>query len=127
MTKACDIIVDAMDNFPTRYLLNRTAIDHGIPFIHGAVRGFFGQAMTVIPGRGPCLRCLIPASPPPELFPIVGATCGVIGSIQAGEAIKLITCQGDPLTGRIFIWDGLAGSADSIIVERNPACPDCSK
>ncbi|MFZ4437530.1 MAG: HesA/MoeB/ThiF family protein [Syntrophales bacterium] len=119
------LIIDAMDNFPTRYLLNRAAIERDIPFIHGAVRGFFGQMTTIIPRKGPCLRCLFPASPPHELFPIVGATCGVIGSIEAAEAIKLITGQGKPLMGRIFIWDGLAGSADSITVERDPACPDC--
>lgn len=125
-TASCSqLIVDAMDNFPTRYLLNRASVDQNVPFIHGAVRGFFGQATTVIPGKGPCLRCFFPASPPREVFPIVGATCGVIGSIEAAEAIKLITGQGEPLMGRIFIWDGLAGSADSITVERNPSCPDC--
>jgi molybdopterin/thiamine biosynthesis adenylyltransferase len=59
------------------------------------------------------------------VFPIVGATCGVIGSIEAAEAIKLLTGQGEPLMGRIFIWDGLAGSSDSIVVERDPSCPDC--
>ena len=125
LARGCNLIVDAMDNFPTRYLLNRTALEQNVPFIHGAVRGFFGQTTTVIPGKGPCLRCFIPASPPREVFPIVGATCGVIGSIEAAEAIKLLTGQGEPLTGRIFIWDGLAGSADSICVERDPSCPDC--
>jgi molybdopterin-synthase adenylyltransferase len=123
--KGCCLIVDAMDNFSTRYLLNRAAVDRNIPFIHGAVRGFFGQTMTVIPGKGPCLRCFFPSSPPREVFPIVGATCGVIGSIEAAEAIKLLTGQGEPLMGRIFIWNGLAGSADSIAVERDPSCPDC--
>jgi len=125
LVQGYNIIIDAMDNFPTRYLLNRAAVDQNIPFIHGAVRGCFGQATTVIPGKGPCLRCLFPASPPREVFPIVGATCGVIGSIEAAEVIKLITGQGEPLMGRIFIWVGLAGSADSITVERNPSCPDC--
>jgi adenylyltransferase/sulfurtransferase len=125
LAQGCNLIVDAMDNFPTRYLLNRTAVDQNVPFIHGAVRGFFGQTATVIPGKGPCLRCLFPASPPPEVFPIVGATCGVIGSIEASEAIKLLTGQGEPLIGRILIWDGLAGNAESITVERDPSCPDC--
>jgi molybdopterin/thiamine biosynthesis adenylyltransferase len=122
----CDIIVDAMDNFPTRYLLNRTALKKGIPFIHGAVRGLQGQATTVLPGKTPCLRCLFPGSPPSELFPIIGATCGVIGSIEATEAIKLLTGWGEPLAGRLLIWDGLAACADSLAVERDPACPDCS-
>jgi adenylyltransferase/sulfurtransferase len=101
------------------------AIERGIPFVHGAVRGFFGQATTVIPRKGPCLRCFFSASPPREIFPIVGATCGVIGSIEALEAIKLLTGQGEPLMGRLFIWDGLTGGADSIVIERNPSCSDC--
>jgi molybdopterin/thiamine biosynthesis adenylyltransferase len=125
ITKDCDLIVDAMDKFPTRYLLNRIALRKGIPFIHGAVRGLYGQATTVIPGKTPCLRCIFPGSPPREVFPIIGATCGVIGSIEATEAIKLLTGQGEPLAGRLFIWDGMAASADSIVVEKNPACPDC--
>ncbi len=123
----CDLIVDAMDNFKTRYLLNRTALRKGIPFIHGAVRGLYGQATTVLPGKTPCLRCIFPGSPPPEIFPIIGATCGVIGSIEATEAIKLLTGRGEPLAGRLLIWDGMAASADSIVVERNPACPDCGQ
>lgn len=125
MTETCDLIIDAMDNFPTRYLLNRAALRKGIPFIHGAVRGLFGQATTVLPGKTPCLRCIFPGTPPPEVFPIIGATCGVIGSVEATEAIKLITGRGEPLAGRLFIWDGMALSADSVTIERNPACPDC--
>jgi molybdopterin-synthase adenylyltransferase len=121
----CDVVVDALDNFPTRYLLNRTALRRRIPFIHGAVRGLQGQVTTVLPGKTPCLRCLFPGSPPSELFPIIGATCGVIGSIEATEAIKLLTGQGEPLAGRLLIWDGVAACADSLTVERNPACPDC--
>jgi molybdopterin/thiamine biosynthesis adenylyltransferase len=125
MAETCDLIVDAMDNFPTRYLLNRTALRKGIPFIHGAVRGLFGQATTVLPGKTPCLRCIFPGTPLPEVFPIIGATCGVIGSVEATEVIKLITGRGEPLAGRLFIWDGLAVSADSLAVERDPVCPDC--
>jgi molybdopterin-synthase adenylyltransferase len=127
MTRGCDLIVDAMDNFPTRYLLNRTAVEKGIPFIHGAVRGLFGQVTTVIPGETPCLSCLFPASPPREVFPIIGATCGVIGSIEASEAIKLLTGQGTPLAGRLLLWDGLAGSVDSLAFEKDPGCPVCGR
>jgi len=127
MVRGCDLILDAMDNFPTRHLLNRMAVDQGIPFIHGAVRGLFGQATTVIPGKTPCLRCLFPVNPPQEVFPIIGATCGVIGSIEASEAIKLLTGQGKPLAGRLFLWDGLAGSADSLAIEKDPSCPVCGK
>ncbi|MHB8770099.1 MAG: HesA/MoeB/ThiF family protein [Syntrophales bacterium] len=122
----CDLIVDALDNFPTRYLLNRAAIGRGIPFIHGAVRGLQGQATTVLPGKTPCLRCLFPQAPAPSaVFPIVGATCGVIGSIEATEAVKLLTGQGEPLASRLLIWDGLAACTDILRIERNPACPDC--
>jgi adenylyltransferase/sulfurtransferase len=123
--KGCDLIVDALDNFPTRRILNRTALSLGTPFVHGAVRGLYGQATTVIPGKTPCLRCIFPANPPPEVFPILGATCGVIGSVQASEVLKLLTGRGEPLAGRLFLWDGLAGSAETLAVDRNPACPDC--
>ncbi len=125
LTRGCGVIVDAMDNFPTRYLLNKTAVGLRIPFVHGAVRGLFGQVTTVIPGETPCLSCLFPAAPPPELFPIIGATCGVIGSIEASEAIKLLTGQGKPLAGRLLLWDGAAGGTDSLAIERNPCCPVC--
>ena len=102
-----------------------TALRKGVPFIHGAVRGMQGQATTVLPGKTPCLRCLFPQGPPAELFPIVGATCGVIGSIEATEAVKLLTGQGEPLAGRLLIWDGLAACADILSIERSPDCPDC--
>ena len=125
MARGCDLIVDAMDNVPTRHLLNRAAVAQKIPFVHGAVRGFFGQATTMIPGKGPCLRCFFPESSPREVFPIVGAACGVIGSIEVAETIKLLTGKGEPLVGKLFIWDGLAGSAETIAIERNPSCPVC--
>ena len=126
MVQGCDLIVDALDNFPTRHLLNRTAVEKGIPFIHGAVRGFLGQATTVIPGKSPCLRCIFPGgSPPQEAFPIVGSTCGVIGTIEATEAIKLLTGQGELLAGRLFLWDGVTVHADSVAVARDPSCPVC--
>ena len=125
MARGCDLIVDAMDNVPTRHLLNRAAVAQKIPFVHGAVRGFFGQATTVIPGKGPCLRCFFPESSPREVFPIVGAACGVIGSIEVAETIKLLTGKGEPLAGKLFIWDGLTGAAETIAIERNPSCPVC--
>lgn len=125
MARGCDLIVDAMDNVPTRHLLNRAAVVQKIPFVHGAVRGFFGQATTVIPGKGPCLRCFFPESSPREVFPIVGAACGVIGSIEVAETIKLLTGKGEPLAGKLFIWDGLSGAAETIAIERNPSCPVC--
>ncbi len=120
-----DGIVDAMDNYPVRYLLNRVALEKQIPFFHGAIRGFYGQATTILPGRTPCLECIFPKAPPKEVFPVMGATPGVIGTVQATEVIKYLTKQGRLLEGRLFIWDGLAATAEEIAVSRNPACPAC--
>ena len=82
---------------------------------------------TPEPTKSLCLRCIFPESLPPEIFPIVGATCGIIGSVEAMEAIKLLTGLGEPLAGRLLFWDGLAGNADFLTVERDPSCPDCGK
>ena len=120
-----DGIVDAMDNYPIRYLLNDVAIKNNIPLFHGAIRGFYGQATTIIPGKTPCLKCIFPKAPPKEVFPVVGATPGVIGTVQATEVIKYLLGSGDLLTSRIFIWDGLAGRAEEISAERIPCCPAC--
>jgi adenylyltransferase/sulfurtransferase len=120
-----DGIVDAMDNYPTRYLLNDVAIKKKIPLFHGAIRGFYGQATTIIPGKSPCLKCIFPKAPPQEVFPVVGATPGVIGTVQATEVIKYLLQAGDLLTGRLFVWDGLAGRAEEIAAERLSCCPAC--
>jgi len=122
-----DGIVDAMDNFPTRYLLNETAVKKKIPLFHGAIRGLYGQATTIIPRTTPCLRCIFPNAPPREVFPVVGVTPGFIGMIQATEVLKYLLHDGRLLTNRLFLWDGLEAHADEIIVERNPACPVCGK
>jgi molybdopterin-synthase adenylyltransferase len=120
-----DGIVDAMDNYPVRYLLNRTALEKKIPFFHGAIRGFYGQATTVLPGKTPCLECIFPKAPPREVFPVVGVTPGVIGTIQATEVIKYLTKSGELLAGRLLIWDGLAATVEEIAIEKNPACAAC--
>jgi molybdopterin/thiamine biosynthesis adenylyltransferase len=127
ITEDSDVIVDAMDNYPTRYLLNRAAIRHRIPFIHGAIRGFDGQAMTVLPGRTACLRCVFPSAPPAEQFPVIGVTAGTIGLIQATEVIKYLLGTGELLENRLLIWDGLRSTLEKIDVQRNPGCPDCGK
>jgi len=121
-----DLIVDAMDNFPTRYLLNREALRSGVPLIHGAIRGFDGQATTIIPGRTACLECIFPVAPPVEaVTPVVGTTPGIIGLIQANEAIKYITGTGDLLTGRLLVWDGHAATMTTLPVERQEDCSAC--
>jgi molybdopterin/thiamine biosynthesis adenylyltransferase len=118
-------IVDAMDNFPTRYLLNETALIKNIPLFHGAIRGLYGQATTIIPGITPCLTCIFPKAPPKEVFPVVGVTPGLIGMIQATEVIKYLVHDGRLLSGRLFLWDGFESHAEEITVERNPKCPVC--
>jgi molybdopterin/thiamine biosynthesis adenylyltransferase len=120
-----DGIVDAMDNYPTRYLLNETAVKKKTPFFHGAIRGLYGQATTIVPGATPCLACIFPKAPPKEVFPVVGVTPGLIGMVQATEVLKYLTHDGRLLTNRLFLWDGLESHAEEIAVERNPACPVC--
>jgi adenylyltransferase/sulfurtransferase len=120
-----DGIVDAMDNFATRYLLNDVAITKKIPLFHGAIRGFYGQATTIIPKKSACLRCIFPKAPPPEVFPVIGVTPGVIGAVQATEVIKYLLNIGGLLTNRLFIWDGMQASAEEIHVERDPHCEAC--
>jgi len=120
-----DGIVDAMDNYQTRYQLNDVAIAKQIPFFHGGIRGFYGQATTIIPGTTPCLKCIFPKPPPREEFPAVGVTAGIIGTIQSNEVIKYLTGTGDLLTNRLFIWDGMQAHAEEICIERNPSCEAC--
>ncbi len=120
-----DGILDAMDNYPTRYVLNDTAIKKKIPFFHGAIRGLYGQATTVIPGKTACLRCIFPKAPPKEVFPVVGVTPGFIGMVQVTEALKYLVGTGDLLANRLFIWDGLTSHVEEIRLEQDPACPSC--
>jgi len=119
-------IVDAMDNFPIRYLLNDVAIGKKIPLFHGAIRGFYGQATTIIPGKTACLRCIFPRAPPKEVFPVIGVTPGLIGLVQATEVVKYLLGSGELLANRLFIWDGMQSHAEEIAVEKNPVCVSCS-
>ena len=114
-----------MDNFPARYLLNTVSQEKNIPLFHGAIRGMYGQATTIIPGKTPCLACIFPKAPPSEVFPVVGVTPGLIGMIQATEVIKYFTGSGDLLTNRLFVWDGMIAKAEEIAVEKNPCCGVC--
>jgi len=121
----CDLIVDAMDNFHARYLLNKAAVARNIPLFHGAVHGFDGQITTVIPGETPCLRCIFPETLPGTAIPAIGATCGVIASVQVTEVLKYLTGIGTLATNRLLIWDGLNTVMNEISLERNPKCRDC--
>jgi adenylyltransferase/sulfurtransferase len=122
-----DLVLDGMDNYPARYHLNRACLNLRIPYLHGAVNGFYGQATSVIPGETACLRCIIPRPPDKGKVPIIGVTCGVIGSIQATEAIKHITGSHAALAGRLLIWNGVQGDVDSIPTLRSPDCSDCKR
>lgn len=122
---SCDLIIDALDNFDTRHVLNRLAVKRKIPLIHGAVSGYRGQATTVIPGKTPCLYCIFPKSFKKEVFPVLGTTPGIIGSIQANEAIKYLTGQGKLLEGRLLLWDGFSCSFSELSVNKAENCPVC--
>ncbi len=126
-TAGAAVLVDCLDNFPSRYVLNTCAIRRKIPMVHGAVTGFEGRVTVIDPGKTPCLRCLFPSGPEPGIFPIVGATPGVIGAIQATEVLKLLTGLGKPLRGDLLLYDGAAGSFRHLTLAFDPACPDCSQ
>ena len=120
-----DLIVDAMDNLPARYLLNKAALDKDIPFFHGAVYGFEGRAMTIIPGKTACLKCVYRGDMAPEKFPVIGVAPAVIGCIQATELIKYITGIGTLLTDRLLVYDGLNMEFTEFKVKKNPNCEHC--
>jgi len=126
-----DLIVDGADNFPTRYLVNDAAVWHGLPVVHGSIYRFEGQVTVFAPGVGPCYRCLFPQPPPPELAPscaeggVLGVLPGVIGSIQATEALKLAIGIGEPLIGRLLLFDALALGFSEVELRRDPDCPVC--
>jgi molybdopterin/thiamine biosynthesis adenylyltransferase/rhodanese-related sulfurtransferase len=128
-----DLIVDGADNFPTRYLVNDASIWHDIPVVHGSIYRFEGQVTVFKPGAGPCYRCLFPAPPPPELAPscaeggVLGVLPGVIGSLQTNEALKLALGIGEPLVGRLLLFDALAAEFTEVSIRRDPDCPVCGE
>ena len=121
----CDAIIDALDNIPTRYVINKAALHRLIPLFHGAVSGFEGRATTIIPGKTPCLACLYRKIPPKTVTPVIGVAPAVIGSIQATEVIKYITGLGDLLLNRMLLYDGLGLKFTEISVRRHSECPEC--
>ncbi len=121
-----DLVVDAMDNLPTRYLLNKAALEKDIPFFHGAVYGFEGRAMTIIPGKTACLECVYhSATTPGGKFPVIGVAPAVIGCIQAAEVIKYIVGIGELLTDKLLIYDGLNLQFTEFKVKKDPNCKHC--
>jgi adenylyltransferase/sulfurtransferase len=122
-----DIILDCMDNFPTRYILNECAIRKGIPLIFGSIWGMEGRLSFINPPETPCLKCIYPEAPPSETFPVVGATPGVIGSLQALEAIKYLTGIGGNLKGKLMVWDGKRVEFKNFKAYKDPECPVCGR
>lgn len=127
MLEAIDIAVDALDNLPTRLALNKACLDRRIPLVHGAVNGFQGQVMTVIPGQGPCLMCLYEGREFSGTIPVLGTTPGITGCIQATEVIKILTGLGAPLSGRLLLFDGREMRFSELAPGRNPRCSHCGE
>ena len=128
-----DVIVDGADNFPTRYVLNDASVILGKPVVHGSIFRFEGQTTVFAPGQGPCYRCLFPEPPPAEMAPscaeagVLGVLPGIVGSLQAVEALKLILGIGEPLIGRLLLYDALETSFRELRLRRDPACPACGE
>ncbi len=126
-----DVVVDGSDNFPTRYLVNDACVLLGKPDVYGSIFRFEGQAAVFWGAKGPCYRCLYRDPPPPELVPsceeggVLGVLPGIVGALQAAEAIKLIVGAGDPLVGRLLLFDALAMRFRTLALDKDPACPVC--
>jgi molybdopterin/thiamine biosynthesis adenylyltransferase/rhodanese-related sulfurtransferase len=126
-----DIVVDGADNFPTRYLLNDASVRLGKPVVSASILGFEGQISTFVPFEGPCYRCLFPTPPPPELAPscgangVLGVMAGVMGLLQANEVVKLAAGIGEPLVGRLLLYESLGTRFTELKIQRDPDCPIC--
>jgi sulfur-carrier protein adenylyltransferase/sulfurtransferase len=129
--KDYDVIVDGVDNFPTRYLLNDAALKLGKPVVHASIYRFEGQVTCFVPDHGPCYRCLYPEPPPPDMAPscqeagVLGVLPGVVGVLQATEAIKLVLGVGKTLAGRLLMYDAMATKFREMKLRRDPNCPTC--
>jgi adenylyltransferase/sulfurtransferase len=128
-----DVVAEGSDNFPTKFLVNDACVMTRTPLSMAGIFRFSGQLLTVLPGQGPCYRCLIPQPPPPGAIPscqeagVLGAMAGVVGIMQATEIVKLILGKGDVLNGRFLLFDALQMRFEPIEVKRNPECPVCSE
>ena len=121
-----DVVVDGLDNWRTRFLVNDYCVEKGTPFVHAGVSEFYGQLITIAPRRGPCLRCIFPKEPTEvKVVPVFGATPAVLASLQVMEVIKLIVGIGKPLIGRMLFLDGEEMAFETAEIRRNPGCPVC--
>jgi molybdopterin/thiamine biosynthesis adenylyltransferase len=128
-----DVIVDGVDNFPTRYLLNDASVRLRKPVVSASILAFDGQISTFVPFEGPCYRCLYPTPPPPEMAPscgaagVLGVMAGLMGLLQANEVIKLTAGIGEPLIGRLLLYESLGTHFTELKVRRDPDCPICGE
>ena len=126
MIKGSNVVVDCLDNWKTRFILNEACVAERIPLVHAGVHSWYGQITTIMPGKGPCLRCILPKTPKEEeKFPVLGVTAGVIGLLEALETIKIIVGLGKPLVGRILFFDGETSSFQQALIQRRKECPVC--
>jgi molybdopterin-synthase adenylyltransferase len=121
------LIIDCLDNIETRYIINEFALGNNIPIVHGGVRGLAGQASLIVPGKTPCLKCIFPVKPEKSTIPVLGATAGVIGSIQAMEAIKFLTGMPGSLENTLLLYDGSTQNFERISIIKDPDCEACGK
>ncbi|HDD66403.1 MAG TPA: HesA/MoeB/ThiF family protein [Nitrososphaeria archaeon] len=128
LLKDVDLAIDCLDNFETRFILNRACISNSKPLVHGAVYGLEGRLMTIIPRRSPCLACLIPRKPKEAaVVPVLGSLAGLVGALEALEAVKLLAGLGSSTAGRLLVIDGYDLSFYWIDVRRDPSCPICGE
>jgi len=126
LIKGSNVVVDCLDNWKTRFILNEACVSEKIPLVHAGVHSWYGQITTIMPGKGPCLRCILPKAPKEEeKFPVLGVTAGVLGLLEVLEAIKIIVGLGKPLVGRILFFDGETSSFQEAQVQRKKDCPVC--
>jgi adenylyltransferase/sulfurtransferase len=119
------VMIDCLDNFPARYVLNKHAVRTGLPFVHAGVRGMSGQITFIHAPETPCLRCVFPSPPEEGTLPIAGPSPGVVGALEALEALKYLVGTGKLLKGRLLVWEGDIAAFEEIPVEKDPACPVC--
>ena len=128
LIRNASVVVDAMDNWETRFIINKGCVEKRIPFIHSGIFGLYGQLTTIIPDRGPCLQCIFPKTPKEHTnFPVLGATPALFATLQVMETIKLIVGFGKTLVGRMLFFDGENMDFSIFNVEKRPECPICSK
>jgi molybdopterin-synthase adenylyltransferase len=127
LAEGADIIMDCLDNFATRYIINEYAVQNGVPFVHAGVSGFAGQLTFIAPPETPCLACIFPEVPEQETVPVLGTTTGVVGSLSAMEACKYLAGIGENIKNKLIIWDGEEQIFDTVEITKSETCPVCGK